>query len=184
MNPEQGTMDFVFFQKQVDSLFQSEDTIPAAIVRDSTGVFRTRHKDDFRIELNGSDSAGLTRLPGIGPVFASRIIKYRRLLGGFYTVDQLKEVYGMKDENFARAIPHVFVNKGLLVTISVDTSEFRVLMRHPYIGKERTREIMNLRKRTGDISEDDLKNAGVFDSVQWERIKPYLIFQKNRLATN
>jgi competence protein ComEA len=36
-----------------------------------------------KLDLNKCDSAGLVRLPGIGPVLSSRIIKFRRLLGGF-----------------------------------------------------------------------------------------------------
>ena len=34
------------------------------------------------LDLNRADSADLLPLPGIGPVFASRIIRYRDLLGG------------------------------------------------------------------------------------------------------
>ena len=41
------------------------------------------------VELNSADSTTLRRVPGIGPVFASRIVRFRSLLGGFYTVSQL-----------------------------------------------------------------------------------------------
>src|SRR5665647_1059817 len=49
-----------------------------------------------RLDLNSADSLHLLEIPGIGPVFASRIIRYRTLLGGYYAVDQLREVYGMR----------------------------------------------------------------------------------------
>jgi competence protein ComEA len=44
------------------------------------------------VELNSADSTDLVELYGIGPVFANRILKYRDLLGGFYSVNQLLEV--------------------------------------------------------------------------------------------
>lgn len=42
-----------------------------------------------QVELNQADSLTLQKVPGIGPVFSRRIIKYRDLLGGFYAVHQL-----------------------------------------------------------------------------------------------
>ena len=36
------------------------------------------------LELNTADSSALVRIRGIGPYYASKIIKYRQRLGGFY----------------------------------------------------------------------------------------------------
>jgi competence ComEA-like helix-hairpin-helix protein len=47
------------------------------------------------IDINTADSAAWVALNGIGPGFAKRIMTYREKLGGFYQVDQLKEVYGL-----------------------------------------------------------------------------------------
>ena len=47
------------------------------------------------IDINTADSTAWVALNGIGPGFAKRIITYREKLGGFYQVDQLKEVYGL-----------------------------------------------------------------------------------------
>ncbi len=41
------------------------------------------------VELNSADSTKLIQLAGIGSVFAKRILKYRDLLGGFYSTAQL-----------------------------------------------------------------------------------------------
>ena len=41
------------------------------------------------VELNTADSAGLTKIKGIGAFFAKTIIKYRDLLGGFIAEKQL-----------------------------------------------------------------------------------------------
>ena len=50
------------------------------------------HKKIQAIDINTADSAAWVALNGIGPGFAKRIMTYREKLGGFYQVDQLKEV--------------------------------------------------------------------------------------------
>ena len=54
------------------------------------------------ILLNASDTAEWKKIPGIGSVYASRIVQYRNLLGGFSHVEQLLEVYGIDQELFSR----------------------------------------------------------------------------------
>ena len=63
--------------------------------------FISKQKSMPKLEINGADSVELTKLYGIGPAFASRIMKYRNLLGGFYALGQLKEVYGINDSIFS-----------------------------------------------------------------------------------
>lgn len=52
----------------------------------------------FQVELNSTDSIELIKIKGIGPVFASRIMKYRDLLGGYVSISQLQEVYGIDSD--------------------------------------------------------------------------------------
>ena len=44
------------------------------------------------LDLNTADSTELQVLPGVGPVLASRLVRYRLLIGGFYSMDQVGEV--------------------------------------------------------------------------------------------
>ena len=53
------------------------------------------------ISINNGTQAELESLPGIGPVMASRIIAYRKLHGAFPTIDELKNVSGMRKTTFA-----------------------------------------------------------------------------------
>ncbi|MBL4735142.1 MAG: helix-hairpin-helix domain-containing protein, partial [Flavobacteriales bacterium] len=53
------------------------------------------------IELNSASAGQLMDLKGIGPAFSNRIVKYRNWLGGFIRLDQLREVYGLKDSLYA-----------------------------------------------------------------------------------
>ncbi len=47
------------------------------------------------IDLNEAGVEKLEKLPGVGPVLAERIVKYRNNEGGFTSVDELNEVSGI-----------------------------------------------------------------------------------------
>jgi competence protein ComEA len=47
------------------------------------------------ININRATAKELDKLPGIGPVIASRIVEYRKLNGFFQSIDDLKKVQGI-----------------------------------------------------------------------------------------
>jgi DNA uptake protein ComE-like DNA-binding protein len=49
-------------------------------------------------------------LPAIGEVFSKRICKYRNILGGFNSISQLMEVYGMDSIRFESIRPFLEIN--------------------------------------------------------------------------
>lgn len=103
------------------------------------------------ININRADSIQLLPLPGIGPVFAGRIIKYRKLLGGFITVDQLGEVYGMPEETLERIRSRVFIDSSAIRKIRIDSATFGELLRHPYLEYEQVKDLVEYRDFKGDI---------------------------------
>ena len=128
------------------------------------------------VDLNEADSARLENLPGIGPVLASRIIKFREKLGGFYSVSQLQEVYGLRPEHFVSASPHLFVGEGNIKKFNINFSTIAELGRHPYIGYRKARNIIMLRDRRGKIrSAGELTIMGE-DSLK--KLMPYLVFDE------
>jgi competence protein ComEA len=54
------------------------------------------------ININTGDMDELTSLPGIGPVKAEAIIKYREEKGQFQKIEELKNVYGIGEKIIAR----------------------------------------------------------------------------------
>ncbi len=68
-----------------------------------------KQREIVRVELNGADTTELMRVKGIGPTFARRIVKYRRLIGGFQRVEDLQQVYGIDSERYAGIAPQVYV---------------------------------------------------------------------------
>lgn len=126
------------------------------------------------IDLNHCDSTALTSLNGIGPSYARRIIKYRELLGGFCTIDQLKEVYGFAEELFEKIKPDVTVTAVPLRTIDLNKDDFKTINRHPYLGYQRTKLIFDWRKKT-TITATNLKGI-LNDEVLYHKLLPYLRF--------
>jgi len=127
------------------------------------------------LELNIADSVHLLEIPGIGPVFASRIIRYRTLLGGYYAVGQLKEIYGMREENFTAVEQYFTVDPKSLKTFNINFATIQELGRHPYIGFRTARKICNLRDKKGKFSSpEDLSVVVASDSLK--RLIPYVKF--------
>ncbi|WP_199442337.1 ComEA family DNA-binding protein [Umezawaea beigongshangensis] len=57
---------------------------------------------DQRVDLNAADEGELDALPGVGPVTAQRIVRWRTEHGPFVSVEQLREVDGIGENKFAR----------------------------------------------------------------------------------
>ena len=132
------------------------------------------------INLNETDTAQWKMVPGIGSAFSARIIKYRDKLGGYISLHQLKEVYGVTDELFDDIAPFIREDDiGLehCVKLNINQLEFKEILAHPYIDYEQTKAIVNLRRRAGNItSTKELAMLEEFTPQDIERITPYIDF--------
>ena len=128
------------------------------------------------IYLNETDTAIWKKVPGIGSTFAARIVKYRNLLGGFTSLEQLKEVYGISDEVFQQITPFVREDDDY-ARLKINKLTFKEINAHPYINYKQTKAIMNLRNRKGNIqSIQELAMLDEFTSEDIERIANYIEF--------
>lgn len=128
------------------------------------------------ILLNESDTTDWKKVPGIGSVYAARIVNYRDLLGGFKEVDQLLEVYGIDQELFSRIAVYIEPDTNLR-KLRVNDAEFRELLRHPYLSYKQVQAIMSIRRRKGDIG--SIRELSMLDEFTTEdilRLDPYLAF--------
>ena len=130
---------------------------------------------NFIVELNGADSLELMRLRGIGPVYAKRIIRYRELLGGYNDKEQLMEVWGMDKNRYEMIKEHLRVNRDSIHKININIVTFKKLMKHPYIGYDIARGIVEARKNHGEIIniEDIMRMKGMTDSI-YSKLMPYV----------
>lgn len=128
------------------------------------------------IDINRSDSAAWESLPGIGPVFARRIVRYRDRLGGFVHAEQIAETYQLPDSVFERIRPFLkSVDTNPVRTLSLNTISIDSLGRHPYCNFSMARILIRYREQHGPFrSLEDLLDIQRVDSAWWLRIRPYL----------
>ena len=128
-------------------------------------------------EINTADSISLLKLKGIGPVFARKIIKKRESLGGYYSLQQLKEINGMKDSLFEIIVSQLVIDTIPIRKLNLNSSLPSELEKHPYIGKKLASIIKNYRIQHGNfVKLEDVKKTEVFSDELLNKLKPYLIF--------
>ena len=129
------------------------------------------------VELNTADTTTLKMIPGIGSAFANRIVRYRNLLGGFYAVQQLSEVYGIDEERYIALAPWFTVDESLIQKLPVNSLPQDSLSRHPYINYRQARAIVRLRTQKKQLSGwENLTLLDEFTEDDKNRILPYLSF--------
>lgn len=129
------------------------------------------------IEINSADSIELISLNGIGAKLCSRIIKFRKSVGGFYSKEQLKEVYGMQDTLYNLFSESISVNASLINKIKINTANSEELKKHLYIKFMIAQSIVNYRMQHGKYtSAADLLNVGNISQETISKLKPYLEF--------
>jgi competence protein ComEA len=131
------------------------------------------------LDINKCDSASLEALPGIGPVLSARIIKYRNLLGGFFSVDQLKEVYGLPEETYNLISGRFFTDTSSVRRIDINTADYRQLMRFPYFERYEVTAILKYRELKGKISGmNEMVDNNLIVPEKVSKIGPYLEFRE------
>lgn len=127
------------------------------------------------IELNSADSIQLLSLPGIGPVFAGRIIKYRNLLGGYYNKEQLLEVYYFTQENLNTIYDAIKVDTSKIFKIDLNTATYFQFIKHPYLNKFQVNSILAYRDYVGRINNmNELSDSNILDGEVYHQLTPYL----------
>lgn len=111
---------------------------------------KRRLPEGATIDLNLSDSATLTLVPGIGPAFARRIVSLRNRLGGYYTILQLQEVYGMTPDRY-RDIKKYFTLSKVPQRINLSQVAYDSIPRHPYLSREQTNALQRILFRDGKL---------------------------------
>ena len=128
-----------------------------------------------KYDLNQADTTQLKSIKGIGTVLSSRIIKYRDLLGGFIHLNQLKEVYGIKEEVFQRASEQLELSSNSIRKININSASFEELVKHPYLNYKDSKAIINYRNQHGNYGQlADLKKIYSLTDSVFQKITPYL----------
>jgi competence ComEA-like helix-hairpin-helix protein len=127
------------------------------------------------VDINLADTSAFIALPGIGSKLAGRVIAFREKLGGFDSVEQVKEVYGLADSVFQKIRAFLVQGENNLRKININTATEDELKAHPYIRYPLARPIVAYRNTHGPFkSVEDLKNVMAVTAEVFEKIKPYL----------
>ncbi len=128
------------------------------------------------IDINTAKADDFKKLKGIGDVLSKRIVKYRKLLGGFYKSEQLKEVYGLPLDVYEDLSGRFEVNANLVQKMNIDSCSWRDIAHHPYFTKNDAFVLLKLYKKYGVIGEDiEGRSKGKITDESWQKMKPYIL---------
>ena len=150
------------------STYNSVNEKPAA-------TFQKREHAKPLLDINTADSLSLVYLKGIGPAFTKRILKYRTMLGGFHSMNQLKEVYGMTDSLFIALNTQIILNTNYQ-KIPINSIDLNTLKKHPYFNFHSAQSLLNYRSKHGLLAEKDIIALGIFNEDKLRLILPYLSY--------
>lgn len=151
-----------------------------AVKRDTINKARVLYSkpEKARIDLNNCDTALLKTLPGIGNILSVRIIKYRTLLGGYASVNQLKEVYGLTAETFDLIKSKVSADSSIVHRIRINSAGYKELSRLPYFKNYEVTAILKYRELKGRINGiSDLEDNKLITKEKAIKVGPYLDFE-------
>lgn len=130
---------------------------------------------EVKKDLNLASSEELQSVNGIGEKLSARIIKYRYSIGGFRSIIQLKDVYGLTPEVIERLNRSFEVKNAPQDKVSINSIELLPLSEMPYFNYELAREVVAYRKNKGAISSfEELSHIKGFPVDKIDRIKLYL----------
>ena len=127
------------------------------------------------VDLNEADTSMFIALPGIGSILANRIVSFRDKLGGFYSVDQVAEVYGLPDSTFQKIRSYLRCDSSLVRKLDINRADENDLKNHPYIKWNIARAIANYRQQHGPYERlDKLLEIDIISPGIFQKISPYL----------
>lgn len=130
---------------------------------------------EILVELNSADTTALKKLKGIGSYYATRIVKYRDQLGGFYGVHQLFEIERMREETVVSILDQVTVDTNLIRKLHLNSDSAVRMVKHPYITWNMAIRIQDFRDFHKKYkSAHDLVKNGLLNEELYSKLVPYL----------
>lgn len=136
--------------------------------------YKPPYTKDKKININAATADEWQKIKGIGPVLSERIIGYKNILGGFSSVDQLKEVYGLKPE-ILEVLEEITEVDDSIKLLNINTDSLKYLYSHPYIDYKLAKSIINYRKVHGDYDQpDQLLDLKLMSDSLYQKLYPYI----------
>jgi len=130
------------------------------------------------IDINTADTSAFIALPGIGSKLAARIVNFREKLGGFYSINQLGETYGLPDSVFQKIKPGLTISLNAVTKLNINLADLNTLKSHPGIRYNIANAIVEYRKQHGNyMSVNDLRKIAIIDEAVFQKLVPYLTIE-------
>jgi competence protein ComEA len=127
------------------------------------------------IDVNYGDTAAFISLPGIGSKLSARIVSFREKLGGFYSIEQVGETFGLADTTFQKIKKYLSLSNSEVKTFNINLATKDEMKSHPYIRWNLANAIVEYRNQHGNFSSlDDLKKISLITDEILTKIRPYL----------
>ena len=142
------------------------DFAKSYVVEDSVYRRLEKYIDIPLLDINKADSAAFESLPGIGPAFASRMVRYRNSLGGYSFKEQLLDVYNMDREKYDSFSDLIVCRQDDARPFGLWTLPADSLRRHPYVRTwDTAKAIVLFRENTPPEQRNAaaLHDAGIID---------------------
>ncbi|MDE6732937.1 MAG: helix-hairpin-helix domain-containing protein [Oscillospiraceae bacterium] len=119
--------------------------------------------EEIYLDLNTAKKSELCKIPGIGEVKAQAIIDYREANGGFYSIEEIKNVSGIGDKTFESIRDYIYVEyrerpgnnqnpeepvqseSAVNYPVNLNTATLEELCTLPTIDEEKARAIIQFR---------------------------------------
>ena len=150
-----------------------QEKIPDEVARPA---FSSKQKGSIEpVDINTGDTTAFIKLPGIGSKLATRIINFREKLGGFRSIEQVSETYGLPDSTFQKIRAYLRIGNTAVKKININTATLDDMKGHPYIRYKLAQAILAYRNEHGPFQKtDDLKKLMVITDDQLTKLSPYL----------
>ncbi len=126
------------------------------------------------VELNSADSLSLIKIRGIKGFYAKKIIERRKELGGYFSKEQLMELWKFDKEKYDGVEKYVSVDISLIKKININTCTAKEL-KHPYLSWNADNGIISYRTKHGKFANiEDIKKTDLVDDETYRKIAPYL----------
>lgn len=163
-----------FFVKDKFSTLEANESKNITIKEQTISQFPVR--DSVYLDLNASDTLDLQEVRGVGKVRARNIYKYGQKLGGYISVNQLKEVYSIDSATFEQIKPHFYVGKTEIRKVNINSDDPKYLARHPYIDFALAKALIRFRKKyEKDFNSiEEIKQIHLMDEETYNKLRPYI----------
>lgn len=163
-----------FFVKDKFSTLEANESKNITIKEQTILQFPIR--DSVYLDLNASDTLDLQEVRGVGKVRARNIYKYGQKLGGYISVNQLKEVYSIDSATFEQIKPHFYAGKTEIRKVNINSDDPKYLARHPYIDFALAKALIRFRKKyEKDFNSiEEIKQIHLMDEETYNKLRPYI----------